>query len=499
MPLMRYLQLDQQTFNPIKTTDRGSLKAAIMVVCFIISFEILTIFNLQDNSWIRLLGLVVELSLVIYSANVFGLRPGLVAASLSTLYVAYRYAAHGGLLQGNEASWRVVIVFGLTHFALSIIVGRLRDKLEKAWSYERVFRNEAEDRQRQLEIILQQLPVGVLIVDMADHHISYSNHQAEELLGIELPKDTDLNHAFQVEQLRGEVMPSDWPLDRTLNRLETVSDEEIHYQKANGQTAHLKINAAPVYNYNDQPIAAIATIMDVSLAKELEQRKDEFISIASHELKTPVTSLKIYLQLLEKQSKTLDEAGRQELINKANRQVTRLASLMAELLDLSRLQSNKIEYSYKQQSVDQLVKEAIEIIQPSTSHPITLTGKTKLPLTIDGPKIQQVVTNIVANAVKYSPSNTPISVKLSQDQEETVIKVADKGVGISLPDQAKIFDLFFQADSTNKKTYPGLGIGLYLSKQIIQQHAGRIEVESTVGKGSIFSIILPNHFSQSAD
>ncbi len=488
MPSMRYLQLDQRTILPRRSAGMLVTRATVLSICFILVAELLTLLDLQANSWIRLLLLVGSLALVTISANAFGFKAGLTVASISTAYIAYRYFAYDNL--SFEESLRINVVFGIANFIMAILLGRLRTKLDATLDSERLARSEAEDRQRQLEIILQHMPVGVMIVDMADHHISYSNHQAENLLGISFDKNSTLADSFPID-LEGELAQSDWPLHKTLQSLETITDQEVHYMRVDGQAAHLKINAAPVYSLQGKPIAAIATILDISLAKELEQRKDEFISIASHELKTPVTSLKIYLQLLEKQANILDEAGRLDLIHKANRQVTRLASLMTELLDLSRLQSNKTEYSFKEQRLGPLVCEAVEIIQPSASQKIQIEGEALIPVLIDGPKIQQVVANLLANAVKYSAHDSSITISVSQTKTRTIVKVIDQGIGIAEPDQNKIFDLFFQANSPNKKSYPGLGIGLYISQQIVAQHEGRIAVQSKLGKGSCFSIILP--------
>src|SRR5690606_14644093 len=223
--------------------------------------------------------------------------------------------------------------------------------------------------------------------------------------------------------------------------LEAMTDEEVVYRRPDGQISHLSINAAPVFNSHGTIIAAIATMADISLAKELEQRKDEFISIASHEMKSPVTSLKIYLQLLAKQANVLSEDEQQALIAKANNQVTKLSHLMGDLLDLSRLQSGKVEYEVTKTDVRSMVKDASDMIRDSLGRTITIRGKAERPVEVDGQKIQQVLVNLLSNAAKYSDDDSSILIRLHQDEALTRIEVVDKGQGIPQDDIDKIFNL----------------------------------------------------------
>lgn len=491
MPLMRYLQLDQKTTLPTYSSVYLLLYALVIATSYIILAELLVLFGWETHAWARLIILVGSLAAVAYVAHHAGRWPSLVSSLLTIGYLAYFLPTELG--QFSESNVRVLWVFGLAMVAISLLLGHLSDQLRLAMQQQLEARAEAEDRQRQLEMILQQLPVGVMIVDIADKQISYSNHQAEDLLGIRLTGQgiPEVQLTEEADLFTPELVRSDWPLHRTLEGLETVTDQELQYRRPDGQLKQISVNAAPVLNAAGKPIAAIATVTDVSLAKELEQRKDEFISIASHELKSPVTSLKIYLQLLAKQAGVLSGEEQQTLIGKANNQVNKLAHLMGDLLDLSRLQSGKITYALTPQLIRPLIKEACDATADSLERTITVRGQAERPVRVDAGRLQQVLVNLLGNAAKYSAVDSPILVRIKQDEQQTVLEVVDKGIGIEEGDVGRIFDLFYQGSTSTSRS--GLGIGLYVSNEIIKQHGGWIEVESQLGKGSTFRVVLPEN------
>ena len=242
----------------------------------------------------------------------------------------------------------------------------------------------------------------------------------------------------------------------------------------------------------DKPRLFIATLHDVTKHVELEQRKDDFISIASHELKTPVTSMKIYSQLLHRQIEPLKNASVNTYLAKMISQIDKLTSLIVTLLDISRMQGGKMQFAMKDFNINKTVKDAVEIAQAmSKKHQIIVSGKVRRDFFGDEERISQVLTNLLTNAVKYSPEASKVEIKVTETNQELRIAVRDFGIGISEEHQDKIFQRFYRVTDEKQGTFPGLGIGLYVSSEIIKRHGGTLQIASSIGKGSIFTMVLP--------
>lgn len=237
----------------------------------------------------------------------------------------------------------------------------------------------------------------------------------------------------------------------------------------------------------------LCLIADLSSQKELQQRKDEFISIASHELKTPLTTIKGYTQLLgESLQKRFDENVR--FVNMLNNQINKLTDLVNELLDISRIQSGKLTINKTDFSLVDLVEEVVKEAEVfSAQHKIVLKPVDK-DITVSGDRfrINQVLMNFLTNAIKYSPDADIVNVFVSSDNKEVKVAVQDFGLGIEESKLPLIFEKFFQVDSNSPDIVTqGLGLGLYISSEIIKRHGGRVGVDSALGKGSTFYFILP--------
>jgi signal transduction histidine kinase len=226
--------------------------------------------------------------------------------------------------------------------------------------------------------------------------------------------------------------------------------------------------------------------------RELESRKDEFISMASHELKTPLTSLQGYTELLQRRFKKLDNQEVLPYLAKMATQINQLSRLIADLLDISKIQAGKIAFAEDAVDIDALVHEVVENLQQTTSqHQIIIEGSEQHAIVGDKERIGQVLINLITNAMKYSPRAKRIIVHLTHTHETLTISVQDFGIGIPKAHQEKVFQRFYRVSSDKEQTYPGLGIGLYIAHQIIEHHGGKMWVESTEGQGSTVSFSLP--------
>lgn len=232
--------------------------------------------------------------------------------------------------------------------------------------------------------------------------------------------------------------------------------------------------------------------MNISERVEIEKRKDEFISVASHELKTPLTTIKAYAQLLKRQDSTKKDATVSNYLDRMNVQVDKLTGLIYELLDSTRIQAGKLTLNRQQFLLTEVISEVVnDTIHLTGKKEILFDPAEEVEVYADKDRIVQVVTNLLTNAVKFSPQSSPISIQMQQANGTITVCVQDKGPGVAKVDQQRIFNRYFQTDRSRKISDSSLGLGLYISKEIIERHNGEIWVESVLGKGAKFCFSLP--------
>lgn len=220
--------------------------------------------------------------------------------------------------------------------------------------------------------------------------------------------------------------------------------------------------------------------------------RDEFMSLASHELKTPVTSLKMYTQVLQRQAERRGDTDLSDRLLKMDRQTDKLTGLINDLLNVARIQTDQLEYEDAAVDLNAVVHECVDIIQPTTTtHRIAVEGTVEGRVWGDGERIGQVVTNLLTNAIKYSPQADRVIVRLGARGGAATVSVEDFGIGIAEEHQGKIFDQFYRVSDPSEKTYPGLGLGLFIASEIVKRHGGVMEVRSASGKGTTFTFALP--------
>ncbi|EFH82933.1 PAS domain S-box protein [Ktedonobacter racemifer] len=238
------------------------------------------------------------------------------------------------------------------------------------------------------------------------------------------------------------------------------------------------------------PLQNIAFVLDNSARQELEQRKDAFISMASHELRNPLTALKMQTSLLHRQ---LVKQGLQApALSSMQTQINKITRLVEDLLDVSKIQAGRLEYQQEIVDLDALLREIADtMLHTHPSHTILLHGTVGTSLMGDRDRLGQVFTNLLSNAIKYSPGAETVEMELSASEEAVTILVRDHGLGIPREQRDKIFDRFYRVTDPKQKAIPGLGMGLYIVAEIVKHHGGTIMVESEMGKGSTFQVTLP--------
>ena len=247
-------------------------------------------------------------------------------------------------------------------------------------------------------------------------------------------------------------------------------------------------------SFQEYPRQMISFMLDNSARKELEQRKDTFISMASHELRNPLTALKMQIQLARKRLEKQGLVTAAVTFSAVEGPVRQLERLIGELLDVSKIRAGKLEYTREPLDLAVLLQKVAEFMhQVSPSHTILLRGAAPSHLIGDPGRLEQVFANLISNAIKYSPGAHAVEVDVGFSEEIVTICIHDHGLGISQEQRDKIFERFYRVDDPRRKAISGLGMGLYIVAEIIKGHGGTISVESEVGIGSTFRVTLPLH------
>lgn len=288
--------------------------------------------------------------------------------------------------------------------------------------------------------------------------------------------------------------------DKTLQAWKNAVDERRVYifehrilTKDDGYR-YFATRAVPLANHDGSLREWVGVHTDIHEQKTREQKKDEFISLASHELKTPLTTAKAYLQILEPALENNIKAAK-VYAKKAGQSVERLNVLIGELLDVSKINLGKLNYTMSTFNFGEMIAGTVENLQlTSPGHTITSSGEIHGVVTGDKERLQQVVINLLSNAIKYSPNGGNIAISIAQEREMIKVTVKDDGIGIARNSLKKIFEKYHRVEE-HALQFQGLGIGLFISYEIIERHNGKLWADSEVGKGSAFYFTIPKSYN----
>lgn len=350
---------------------------------------------------------------------------------------------------------------------------------------------ENEEKFRQLTNLL---PDKITRMD-ADGNVLYYNKNWEVFFATSAKKLKKEDWFSRMHPEDIEEIQENWE-----KALKTGSNFEAELRLLNHRNQYIwhLHRAVPLFDENNQVHTWITATTEIQTLKEEEKRKEDFLKMVSHELKTPVTSIKGYVQMLLHLCKTKDQSKLEKFplessLQRIDVQITRLTRLIFEMLDLSRLEDQTLEFRKKPFSLNKLVKHTVEDIERTNPNcNINIQNSHSCEVIGDEERIAQVLINFITNAIKYSPSKQNVDVNVHKTKNGGMaVSVKDYGIGIAKKDQQKIFERFYRVDGQNQETYAGFGIGLYLCNEIIKRHNGVIEVKSEKGKGSEFTFILP--------
>lgn len=296
---------------------------------------------------------------------------------------------------------------------------------------------------------------------------------------------------FNLEDEKGNpFLLSNLPGRKVLNGEPKAEATFKFIDKTTQEERWVILKSRPIFDVMGKLNMVINIMHDITKHKKQEERKEEFMSMASHELKTPLTSINIYLDILKKRLKKQDTTNT-IFITKIEKQMNKLMKLVSDLLDISRIKAGKINYKMESFDIGEIINEVTEPLREmNLKHSIQHGKFKKIFVYGDKYRINQVLTNLLSNAIKYSPDGGKIIISINENKDEVVISIKDQGIGIDSKHHKKIFERMYQINKDSERTFPGLGIGLYISAEIIKRHNGAIWVESNKGKGTTFYFSL---------
>ena len=258
---------------------------------------------------------------------------------------------------------------------------------------------------------------------------------------------------------------------------------------------NIRIFKSPMFDNQSRFMGHVIVLQDITKDKELDRMKSDFVSNVSHELRTPLTSIKSFSELILDDLDTMDGEIQKRFLGIIRDEAERLTRLISDLLDLQRIQANRMKWHMERIDLPQLIENSVEtfsgLAKMKRIH-LSFECKAKLPaIHGDRDRLQQVFVNLISNAIRFSRENGRIRIEAAEVSEGVLIFVSDKGIGIPADKLERIFERFYQVDSSATKERGGTGLGLAISKEIIEHHGGRIWVESKVGEGSKFSFVIP--------
>ncbi|MFW6115864.1 MAG: ATP-binding protein [Chloroflexota bacterium] len=355
--------------------------------------------------------------------------------------------------------------------------------------YERV-----SQEKRRLDAILEYSADGVLILDSAQR-IKVFNRALARLTGWSASEALERHHDeiirwahLETNRDLSNAVAGGWPLP-SARPLYVEGD----LRRKNGGTVSVGIIYAPLFGHDSRLVNIIANVRDITRFREADEIKSTFVSVISHELKTPVALIQGYAETLLRKDARWDPRTRQESLEVILEESDRLNHLIDNLLDASRLEAGKLPLELEPTALDTLAKRAAERLRTQTDvHDIQVDFPPDFPVVRGDPtRLEQVLNNLLSNAIKYSPEGGRIDVKGRSTTDEVIVTVADQGMGIPFEEQPHIFESFFRGSREYQQQTSGAGLGLYLAQAIVEAHGGRIWVESDPGEGAAFSFALP--------
>jgi PAS domain S-box-containing protein len=347
-----------------------------------------------------------------------------------------------------------------------------------------------ETAKNELEFAIEAADLGTWDLNPVTNTF-IGNHRLKQWFGLDEDEEVDLDNALAaiIPEDRDRVSAA---IDKSLQKGSDGNYNTIYtIQGRDGTKRIVEATGRAKFDTEGNAQQFNGILEDVTEEYQLQVRKDEFISVASHELKTPITSLSASIQILQKLVKT--DPGSEKVpmfVNKASNNLSKLIHLLDDLLNVTKIQQGQLALNINRFDIVELIKDCADHINPTNDYEFVFMGDEELMVYADYRRIDQVMINLIGNAIKYSPSSKRIEITVMHDDERATVCVRDFGIGINPQKLPHLFDRYYRVDSFGHQ-FSGLGLGLYISSEIINRHNGKIGVDSEVGGGSNFWFSIP--------
>ncbi|MDB5178877.1 MAG: hypothetical protein JWN01_820 [Patescibacteria group bacterium] len=443
--------------------------------------------------------------LAIVAAGIFGLAETLTVLGLTVAYYAFEI-----VMQGLHAPYIrdhiVQLVLTITAAGLAEWVhsrGRKATGSSSGAAKPSGTAGQFSTAQLKADTIMSSIGEGVMVID-GTHKIQLFNKAAQELTGWDeaSAQNIDYNAVLQLKNTEDQPLSElTDPFNEAWSKQITVVRDNLTTTTRSGRKVQLSLSVSPMYDDAKNPTGAIALFRDISQEKEVERQKEEFVSTASHEMRTPVAAIEGYISLaMNANVATIDDRA-MKYLTKAHETISHLGELFRDLLSVTKAEEGQLNAKIEPTNLGKLLQSAVDDMQFTVQKKkLTLvyqignqTGKTISPLyyvAVNPERLREVVMNLIDNAVKFTPEGG-IKVILEGTEKDVTVSVSDTGLGIAAEDIPHLFQKFYRIDSTDTRTIGGTGLGLYLCRRVIEAFNGRVWIESKLGQGSNFRFTLP--------
>ncbi|MDP2319306.1 MAG: response regulator [Acidobacteriota bacterium] len=366
-------------------------------------------------------------------------------------------------------------------------------------------RRRVEAAHADLLATIETVPAALMIFN-TDGSVRLRNRAATDVFGIE-PQNPELRKNYwarfkRVAKDGSPIPPDQWISARALGG-ESVINEELEIHHPDGRVFPILASGAPMRNELGHVAGAIVAFQDISRLREVDRLKDEFVSIVSHELRTPLTSIRGSVQLVLDEPNSVPDPEHQQLLQIALNNCERLVRIINDMLDVAKIESGNIPLNLKPVNVADIVRQSIQVVEgPARLAHVTLDARLPArlrPVMVDPDRMVQALVNLLSNAVKFAPQGSTVTITATGSDTTVTLSVADQGEGIAPENLHRLFRKFQQVDSSSSRRKGGTGLGLAITKALVEQHGGRIFVDSEINKGTRFSFTLPAATAEEAN
>ena len=406
-----------------------------------------------------------------------------------------KFIEAGYLLSNEEISRRDAD--GNSKYYISNLIGIAEEgALKRIWSIQRDIterkrvENELKKSEERFRLLVQNA-FDIITIYSEDGTIKYQSESLERILGYHPSERIGANIFKQLFVHPDDILIKEDMFRRCLASPDDNIRAQFRMQHKNGQYRVMEAVCSNLLGY-ETINGLVANYRDVTEKAALEKQKEEFIGIASHELKTPITSIKGYTQIIRNSLLESKDQESIKLVERLDKQVNRLTDLVKDLLDVTKITGGQLQLTMSSFDMNELIREIVDEIQQTTKrHQLIMELHATGLVQADRERTGQIITNILSNAIKYSPDADTIVIRSSSEDNKINVGVEDFGIGISKEVQEKVFQQFFRVHHQKMNAYPGLGLGLYIAAQLVKRQGGTIGVDSVPGHGSFFYFTLP--------